>query len=77
MGSSEGTSQPHLDDLQCAYGCLEGFHSREEFTQRPSSSGFRHEETGSLTKQGADSTFLDEVLKAHLLSFKQDERGTL
>lgn len=55
---------PRLDDLECAYGALEAL------LQSESGSGdyinmmavFDNEEVGSGTKQGADSTFLGDVL---------------
>lgn len=62
-GSEEYISAPHLDDLQCAYGCLEGFLAAKNSHSVPVLAVFDNEETGSLTKQGADSTFLEDVLK--------------
>ncbi len=54
---------PHLDDLQCAYSALQGFLRGSH----PQSIGvytcFDNEEVGSGTKQGADSTFLEDVLR--------------
>lgn len=55
---------PRLDDLECAYGALEAL------LQSENGSGgyinmmavFDNEEVGSGTKQGADSTFLKDVL---------------
>ncbi|HJC23772.1 MAG TPA: M18 family aminopeptidase [Candidatus Eisenbergiella merdavium] len=82
MGANgEFIGSPRLDDLQCAFGVLEGFLQAD----RPESSGwpegneadqqegseadccsvyalFDNEEIGSGTKQGADSTFLSDVL---------------
>ena len=42
---------------------LEGFIAAKNSHSVPVLAVFDNEETGSLTKQGADSTFLDEVLK--------------
>ena len=57
---------PHIDDLQCAYGIFRGFLASESEEQTegaiPVCAVFDNEEVGSLTKQGADSTFLHDVL---------------
>ena len=74
-GSEEYISAPHLDDLQCVYGCLEGFLGANNSSSVPVLAVFDSEETGSLTKQGADSTFLEDVLKRISLSCSKDEEG--
>ena len=74
-GSEEYISAPHLDDLQCVYGCLEGFLGANNSSSVPVLAGFDNEETGALTKQGADSTFLEDVLKRISLSCSKDEEG--
>ena len=74
-GSDEYISSPHLDDLQCVYGCLEGFLGANNSSSVPVLAVFDNEETGSLTKQGADSTFLEDVLKRISLSCSKDEEG--
>ena len=74
-GRGEYISAPHLDDLQCVYGCLEGFLSAKNSHSVPVLAVFDNEETGSLTKQGADSTFLEEVLKRISLASGKDEEG--
>ena len=74
-GSDEYISAPHLDDLQCVYGCLEGFLGANNSSSVPVLTVFDNEETGSLTKQGADSTFLEDVLKRISLSCSKDEEG--
>ena len=74
-GSDEYISAPHLDDLQCVYGCLEGFLGVNNSSSVPVLAVFDNEETGSLTKQGADSTFLEDVLKRISLSCSKDEEG--
>ena len=74
-GSDEYISAPHLDDLQCVYGCLEGFLGANNSSSVPVLAVFDNEETGSLTKQGADSTLLEDVLKRISLSCSKDEEG--
>ena len=74
-GSEEYISAPHLDDLQCACGCLEGFLGANNSSSVPVLAVFDNEETGSLTKQGADSTLLEDVLKRISLSCSKDEEG--
>ena len=58
----EFLSSPRLDDLQCAFGCLQGFLQAEEGERAQVLCLFDNEEVGSGTKQGADSSFLDDVL---------------
>lgn len=53
---------PRLDDLQCVFGCLRGFLAAEESGSVPVLCVFNNEEVGSGTRQGADSTFLTDVL---------------
>lgn len=55
-------SSPRLDDLQCVYATLEGFISSDTGNSVPVLAVFDNEEVGSHTKQGADSTFLRDVL---------------
>ena len=74
-GSDEYISAPHLDDLQCVYGCLEGFLGANNSSSVLVLAVFDNEETGSLTKQGADSTLLEDVLKRISLSCSKDEEG--
>ena len=67
---------PRLDDLQCAYGTLAGFLAADdgkkpEKEAKKEAQGeygavyalFDNEEIGSGTKQGADSTFLSDVIQ--------------
>ncbi len=54
---------PRLDDLQCVYGCLEGFLQSREQGCLPLYAVVDNEEVGSATKQGADSTFLSDILR--------------
>lgn len=53
---------PRLDDLQCVFGCLEGFLAAKPGRSLPVLAVFNNEEVGSNTRQGADSTFLTDVL---------------
>lgn len=54
---------PRLDDLQCVFGCLEGFLAAKPSGSLPVLAVFNNEEVGSNTRQGADSTFLTDVLE--------------
>ena len=58
----EFVAAPRLDDLQCVFGCLQGFLEAEESESVPVLAVFHNEEVGSGTRQGADSTFLTDVL---------------
>ena len=60
---NEYISSPRLDDLQCAWSCLKGLISAEEPEAVCVCGIFDNEEVGSLTKQGADSTFLYDILR--------------
>lgn len=59
----EFVASPRLDDLQCVFGCLRGFLAAEESASVPVLCVFNNEEVGSGTMQGADSTFLTDVLE--------------
>lgn len=60
----EFISSGRLDDLECAYTALRGFlDARENPASVPVCAVFDNEEVGSGTKQGADSTFLSDVLE--------------
>lgn len=61
--NEEFISSRSLDDLQCAYAMMRSFLSaRNNPTGICVASVFDNEEVGSLTKQGADSTFFQDVL---------------
>lgn len=78
MGAAgELIGAPRLDDLQCAFGTLEGFLAADTGGDMGEDTGnsagvterygavyalFDNEEIGSGTKQGADSTFLSDVI---------------
>jgi aspartyl aminopeptidase len=56
-------ASPRLDDLQCVFGCLQGFLAAKDSASVPVLAVFHNEEVGSGTRQGADSTFLTDVLE--------------
>lgn len=60
--AGEYLSSPRLDDLQCVFGCAEGFLRAGTGESAPVLCVFDNEEVGSGTKQGADSSFLEDVL---------------
>lgn len=53
---------PKLDDLQCVYAGLESFVPNKPDKYANVLAVFDNEEVGSGTRQGADSTFLEDVL---------------
>ena len=55
-------SAPRLDDLMCVFASSEAFFDATALKTMPVLAVFDNEEVGSGTKQGADSTFLDDVL---------------
>ena len=70
---NEFVSAPRLDDLQCAYGTLMGFLRAPREKYLSVYCMFDNEEVGSLTRQGADSTFLYDVLHRCLRGLGKDE----
>ena len=61
--ANEYFSAGRIDDLECAWTALAGFLNAEgETDAMPVFSVFDNEEVGSTSKQGADSTFLYDVL---------------
>ncbi|QRG86572.1 M18 family aminopeptidase [Bulleidia sp. zg-1006] len=60
--NQEFLTSPRLDDLQCAFANLYGFLGAKDAHSIPVMVIFDNEEVGSLTKQGADSTFLSDCL---------------
>jgi len=61
--NNEFVSCGRLDDLQCCFGDLNGYLNATKSDSIPVLAIFDNEEVGSRTKQGADSTFLYDVLK--------------
>ncbi len=62
-GNEEFISAPKLDDLQCAFSSLKAFISGANSKSINVYCCFDNEEVGSQTKQGAESTFLVDILK--------------
>ena len=60
--AGEFISAPKLDDLQCVFGGLKGFLSATDGESADVFCVFDNEEVGSMTKQGAGSGFLKDVL---------------
>ena len=60
--NQEFVSSTKLDDLQCAFSSLQGFLEGKNEKSVTVCAIFDDEEVGSTTKQGADSTFLADVL---------------
>ena len=61
--NEEFFSAPKLDDLQCAFAAVNAFLTSENDKSVSVFCVFDNEEVGSGTKQGADSTFLQDVLE--------------
>ena len=66
---------PKLDDLECAWSCMQGFLQGidAETDTVPVCCIFNNEEVGSETKQGAGSAFLRDTLRRICLSCGRDE----
>lgn len=60
--SGEFVLSPRLDDLQCAYACVKAFSESSPKQYINVCAVFDNEEVGSGTRQGADSTFLEDTL---------------
>ncbi|MDE7245963.1 MAG: M18 family aminopeptidase [Oscillospiraceae bacterium] len=61
--NSEFVSSPRLDDQQCVFSLLKGFLAGGHPQTVSVLACFDNEEVGSGTKQGAASTFLEDVLR--------------
>lgn len=64
---------PKLDDLACAYGCMQGFLEAGESAAIPVCCVFDNEEVGSETKQGAASNLLRDTLRRVCYALGYDE----
>ena len=61
--NEEYLSSPALDDLECAWGCTQGFLKAEANDAISILCVFDNEEVGSSSLQGADSNLLESVLE--------------
>ena len=59
----EYVSSAALDDLECAWGCTQGFLNAAESSAIPVLCVFNNEEVGSSSSEGADSNLLEGLLK--------------
>lgn len=75
--NEEFISSPKLDNLQCAYATLIGFLKGFNSNSINVYCCFDNEEVGSGTKQGAASTFLEDVLKRINLSIGKNNEDYL
>ena len=66
---------PRLDDLACAWSCLEGFLAARDTGALPILCIFDNEEVGSETKQGAASAFLRDTLRRIMFALGHDEEA--
>jgi len=64
---------PRLDDLECAWGLMQGFLAAKDGGSIPVCCVFDNEEVGSETKQGAASTFLRDTLRRVVLGLGGSE----
>ena len=67
--NGEFISASRLDDLECVYASMQGFLASEEKETVPVFAVMDNEEVGSTTKQGADSTFLSDIITRICESF--------
>lgn len=68
-------ASPRLDDLQCAYASLQGFLEAVPGGNAAVYCAFDNEETGSVSRQGAASTFLRETLRRITLALGMTEEA--
>ena len=74
---NEFISSPRLDDLQCAYGCFRGFLGARDGGSLPVFALLDNEEVGSLTKQGADGTFLSDLVDRICAALDRDRAAAV
>lgn len=69
---SEMILSPRIDDLSCTFSALKGFLESKKNKNNNVFCAFNSEEIGSLTKDGADSSFLMDILKRIAAETKKD-----
>lgn len=76
--NQEYIAAPRLDDVMCAFSLVEALiNSRISEKTVTVCAVFDNEEVGSTTKQGADSTFLSDVLKRVALCAGKDSEDVI
>lgn len=73
--NGEFVSSPRLDDLASTYSCLLGFIEADCTDSIDVYCAFDNEEVGSLTRQGANSTFLRDVLHRISSTLFEEKEG--
>ena len=73
----EFIAAPRLDDLECVFSAAKAFLEGENPENVTVCALFDNEEIGSLTRQGADSTFLSDVLERVCLACGKDREEML
>ncbi len=72
---NEFISSPRLDDIMCAYSCINAIIDSASDSENVNICAvFDNEEVGSTTRQGADSTFLSDVLTRIAVCTGKDEQ---
>ena len=71
--NGEFVLSPKLDDLACAWGCMQGFLEASDSAAIPVCCVFDNEEVGSETKQGAASNLLRDTLRRICISLGYEE----
>ena len=71
----EFLAAPRLDDLECAFASVRALIAAKPSGHIDISCVFDNEEVGSGTKQGADSTFLADVLSRVALALKANDQA--
>ena len=66
-----------IDDLECAWGCLEGFLNAKETSHIPVLSVFDSEEVGSSSYQGAAADFMESTLSRICRSLGKEQAQLL
>lgn len=64
---------PRLDDLECVFAGMKGLLAAEDNQYVNVLAVFHNEEVGSLTRQGADSTFLKDTLENVMTGLQETE----
>ena len=73
----EFLSAPMLDDLQCAFGCFQGFLAAKESASVPVFALLDNEEVGSLTKQLSDGNLLYDLFSRLCESMVRDRASAV